>query len=490
MIQTYLPHKLHGASLVVMFAFVLAACAPQSTNETDEKTQISGLAYVGATIVDGTGEDPIENGVLVVDRGRLTHVGDASSVSVPPDMQRVDVSGQWIVPGLIDTHIHFMESGRPEMDKGLRSLDPSLSEEADVAWIKSRLPYTLSRYLCSGVTTVLSVGGPIHIEFGAKKLAARLEETPRVLVAGGPIANSGFEWVFDGEPAVFWADTEQQMREKVREFASHGADAIKLGYVGPAMGVQTEVTPEAYAPIMRAAAKEAQLHGLPIVTHVMMKQEFEAVLDTGLDAFAHLAFDAAINDAAVEEVVAKDIAVAPTISVFTRMIEVFEGTVELTSIERQCADPEVTSTYTSYPQTEAGAQAFAVMAQGLKVAFPNMEAAMGDSIRRLQLAGARFIIGSDASHIGTSHGVALHTEMQLLEQAGVTPMNLLLAATKHGAEVLGKSDEFGTLEPGKSADFLVLDADPLETVSNLQAIHTVVKQGRAFEQSSLRVQGD
>jgi len=442
------------------------------------------VAYVGATLIDGTGETVIEDGAIVVDGSRIAYVGPSGNV--PETEQLVDVTGKFITPGFIDTHVHFMESSRIHMDAAMRALDGDLTEADDVAWLKERQPYTLSRYICSGVTTVVSLGGPIHIEFGAQAMARELDHAPRVLIAGGPTGNSGFEWIFDGEHATFSADTAEEITAIVRDFHARGADAIKLGYLGEAMGVDTGVTPEQYVPVLKAAAEAAHELGMPVLTHVMAASEFEPVVDSDLDAFAHITFDEPISDVAISKVVERGIKVAPTIAVFPRMIDVYDRTLELTDIEQQCSDPEVLETYFDYPDGWLNRLRFQTLAWVYDFMLGGAEDAIVDSVQRLHAAGAEFIIGSDAAHVGTPHGVAMHVEMQMLEDAGLPPATLIRAATYNAAELLGKLEELGTLTPGKQADFLILDANPLETIRNAQYIDTVVKGGMAISQSGLQ----
>ena len=446
----------------------------------------ASTAYVGATLIDGTGKKLVEQGTVVVAGERIIYAGP--EVDAPEASNIVDVHGKFIMAGLIDTHIHFMESARIHMDYTMQALDGDLTEADDIAWMQSRMPYTLSRYTCSGVTTVVSLGGPVHIEFGAREMAREQPNAPRVLNAGGPIGNSGFEWIFDGEPAMYAADTAEEITALVQDFHGRGAEAIKLGFLGEAMGVETGVTPTDYVPVMRAAADAAHALDMPVLTHVMAAHVFEAIVDSGLDAFAHVAFDKPVNDAAIQKVVERGIKVAPTIAVFPRMLEVFDRSLVLSEIEQQCADPEVLTTYFDYPEESLlNRIRFQLAAWVYSFALGDAQSAITDSVQRLDAAGAEFIIGSDAAHVGTPHGVAMHVEMQMLEDAGLSPATLIRAATRNAAELLGMLDELGTLEDGKQADFLVLDRNPLETIRNVQYINLVVKSGRAIEQSTLRV---
>lgn len=436
-------------------------------------------AYVGATLIDGTGAAALENATLVVEGEVISALGSDPEI-IPADAEVVNVSGKYIIPGLIDTHVHFMESGRMAMDRQVQALDPAMTEAEDIAWLKGRTPEILSRYLCSGVTTVLSAGGPVHLEFGAREFARTQPYAPRILIAGGPIFNGGFEWIFDGAPAVFAADTPDDIRAMVRDFHDRGADAIKLGYDDPLPGTTDGPSVEQYAPVIRAAVDEAHSLGLPTLVHVMSKSAADGLTDTGLNAFAHLPFDEPVSDEFIAAIVKHSIFIAPTIAIGPRMADVFDDNLVLTDIEKRCGDPEVYETYNYDNQAVKDA-----MSAEMRPFADRAHQAMTDSVQRLQQAGARFIIGSDASHIGTPHGVAIHIELQMLEAAGLKPATLVEAATRNAAEMLGKDDEFGTLQVGKKADFLVLEANPLDSIANIQYIDTVVANGRPVRQAQL-----
>jgi hypothetical protein len=197
-----------------------------------------------------------------------------------------------------------------------------------------------------------------------------------------------------------------------------------------------------------------------------------------------------VTDEFVAGIVARDIAVAPTIAVFPRMTDVLRESLVTNAIERQCSDPEVIEDYADYAGSLKGSGTMLVAGLGLGFALGNAQPAIAESVRRLHAAGARFIIGSDASHIGTLHGVAMHVEMQMLEDAGLPAATLVQAATINAAEVLGVSAQLGSIESGKLADILVLDADPLQSIRNAQFISSVIRGGRILDHAMLRTDVD
>src|SRR5215813_10916173 len=165
--------KISGVLLCVLLASIIAA-----------QQQQTGITVIqGATVITGTGSPSIRNGAIVIDGGRIRDIGPRNEVRVPNNAQVIDARGKWIIPGLIDAHVHFSQSGglytRPDVID-LRSRRPY---EKELEWIRGRLPYTFERYLASGITSVVDCGGPMW-NFDVRDLAAATKKAPRVAVAG------------------------------------------------------------------------------------------------------------------------------------------------------------------------------------------------------------------------------------------------------------------------------------------------------------------
>ncbi len=403
--------------------------------------------YRGATLIDGTGGPAVSDAVMVVEEKRIVSVGPSGEVATPVGADEVDLSGAYLVPGFIDTHVHFMESGRLQDLRYYRMEIPGVevSKEAEEQWFRERLPVTLARTLCAGVTAAVSLGGPKSLEYGARRLSDEQEIAPRAAVAGGPLAEGDPEALFPdfgGEMCTFQATTPAQVRERVAEFAEDGADLIKLGYLGALPGG----------------------------------------LET--DAFAHIPFDRVVDRELVARFRESEILITGTITVFEPMAEVLDGSRELLPIEATCGDPEIIATWEIEPENVPP------MAKMMAAAFGLQAETLAKNVRLLHEAGVEMAVGSDAAHVGQLHGASFHYELLTLQEAGIPAADLVVAATRNGARLLGREDDLGTLESGKLADFVVLRADPTIDIRNAQQIVGVARGGRYFSQDEILAFGD
>src|SRR5437867_10221689 len=149
-----------------------------------QQRQTSGVIVIqGATLINGTGSPSIRNGSIVVDGGRIRDIGPRNEVRVPGNAQIVDARGKWVIPGLIDAHVHFSQSGGIYTRPDIVDLRKWRSYEKEMEWIQQRLPYTFERYLVSGITGVVDCGGPMW-NFEMRDIASRTKKAPRVAVAG------------------------------------------------------------------------------------------------------------------------------------------------------------------------------------------------------------------------------------------------------------------------------------------------------------------
>lgn len=443
------------------------AMAPAGT----QATQARVAAVVGGTVIDGTGRAPLADATVVMRAGRIRAVGPRDRVPLPPDAEVIDARGKWIIPGLIDAHVHFFQSGglytRPDVID-LREVRPYAEERRGIA---QRLPQTFARYLASGVTAVLDTGGP-RWNFEVRQRAAETPLAPRVAVAGPLISTIANEVLALDDPPIIQTDTPQAARASAREQLARRPDFVKVWFIHrPGDDIAEQ------ARLVEAVAAEAHAAGVRVIVHATELEVARAAVQAGADVLAHSVDDARVDEDFVRLLKERNVVYITTLMVQEGYREVLGQDVRLTDIERRLGDPAVIVTFDDLARLRPGA-GWRMPASRRRI--------MGWNLRRLHEAGVTIAAGTDAGNIGTLHGPALHREMEMMAQAGLSPEAVLIAATRGGAQAMRRSADLGTIEPGKLADLVLLDADPLADITHTRQIHRVIKDGKVLDPDRLR----
>ena len=428
----------------------------------------SGVTAIqGATIITATGSPTIRNGTIVIENGRIRAVGPRNEVQVPKGAQLIDARGKWIIPGLIDAHVHFSQSGglytRPDIID-LRKWRP-YSKEMD--WIKERLPYTFERYIASGITGVVDCGGPMW-NFEMRDIAAKTTKAPRVAVAGPLIATMLPPTTDPSDPDIVKPNSPNEARELVRKQLERQPDLIKLWWVRePGDNLNQQIQ------IMSAAIDESKSHGVRVAVHATELDTAKAALKAGADILVHSVSDTLVDTEFINLLKSRDIIYMTTLWVEDGYRMVLNRQVVLNDFEQKVGDPEVIATWGDLAKIPANE-----IPGGVPQIPPGPKRPVAyDNLALLESAGVRIVGATDAGNIGTLHGPSLHREFEMMAAAGMRPMDIIVSATKNAAAVMGKQADVGTLEKGKYADLVILDADPIADIKNTRKIYKVMKAG-------------
>ena len=435
-------------------------------------------AYVGATVWDGTGADSVTDAVVVVEDDRIAAVGPRATTPVPDGATVVDVTGTWIVPGLIDPHIHFFQSAGLYTRPDIIDLREIRAYDWDQAQIRATLDDTFRRYLASGITAVVDVGGPFW-NFEVRALADETTLAPRVAVSGPLISTVERPQLDLGDPPIIRAEDPNHARQLVQAQLEEGTDFIKIWFILPASGDPLEDID-----IIRATIDEAHAGGVRVFVHATEQKTARAAISEGADVLVHSVVDEPVDAAFVELLRVHDTLLTTTLVVFEGYAEVLGQQVDLMPVERRLGDPAVIASWSEMaaaPPQAAPPAKMAARAERLQQRMPTAQA----NLMTLWDAGIRVTAGTDAGNIGTVHGPSIHRELQLMSEAGMRPAQALLAVTRNAAFVFADDPDIGTLEPGKLADLLILEGDPLADLANLQRLRTVVKGGTAATPAAL-----
>jgi imidazolonepropionase-like amidohydrolase len=446
------------------FTALLAAAPPLALAQ--------GLAIVGATVVDGTAA-PIPDAVVLIRGDRIQAVGSRAKVALPKGITIIDGRGKWVAPGLVDAHVHFFQSGgaytRPDVID-LRKLRPY---EREITLLKEALPRTFARYLLCGVTSVVDVGGHFW-NFEVRDAAARTLLAPRVAVAGPLVSTVARPDLDIGDPPIIKITTPDEARALVRRELERKPDLMKVWFV-----YRPGDDLAAGKALVAATVDEARKGGVRTAVHATELETARAAVEAGADVLVHSVFDKPVDDAFVDLLKRRGVIYIPTLFVRMGYALVLTGSFTPTPAERRWADPAVLATFDEVkgrPELKSWAGR-SVSADQAGIAAQNL--------KRIAAAGVTIAAGTDAGNIGTLHGPSVFREFRLMAEAGLTPGEVLASATAGGARVMGREADLGAVAPGRFADLIILDRDPLADVANLEAIHRVVKGGRVFTPDEL-----
>ncbi|MCZ7570935.1 MAG: amidohydrolase family protein [Ardenticatenaceae bacterium] len=386
----------------------------------------------GGTLIDGTGRAPVENGNLLIDDNRIQRVDTARDGFSQEAVDRViDASGQYIVPGIINCHDHLEDrrSYGPWQERITRPREIMLLSAVRAALVS----------LQEGITTVRDAGG-----FSSRYLKHALELGlilgPRFKTCIRPISQSGGH----GVPLSVEADGPDEVRKTARKLLYAGADFIKCmasGSVAQATA-KRRPGPQLSVPEMRAAFEEAHKVGRPTTVHAHLPEAIEAAIEAGVDAIEHGLF---IDRPTADLMAKQGIYLVTTLG--EPKVSAQEG--------REWRRPAI--------QVErAGSVTDAVL----------------DNFRHAIEAGVKIAIGTDVM------GQIVY-EMKLMAECGMSPMDVIVSATRRGAEILNLEHEIGTLEAGKAADILILAHDPLQDLEAYSQVKLVIKDGKVIDPAAL-----
>jgi len=456
-----MPHRNYLAATALGLCALLAC----RSREPD------GVALVGATLIDGTGGPPLPESALVIRRGHIESVGTRGDFRLPPRTTEVDLTGRWIMPGLVDGHVHLV--------------DPL----AGVA------RWSMSRYLAWGVTTVRDLHGPLRSALALRREMDRgWRPGPRVYSAGAMI---------DGVPPTYpdaiTARTAKDARRGVDRLVNAGADLVK---------VYTRVDKA----LLGAVLDEARTFNLGVAGHLGLTDAVTAAR-LGLGSLEHMSgipeaastdpsalfaahrssffegwtaferawagFDSASLARVAGILAARNVIVVPTLvlhETFSRLDDpaVLSDTMLQVIPEEEQRRWNVTDMIARAGWTKDD---FA--------AFRRSRAAQDLFLRIFNAKDGRIAVGTDAANQMLIPGYAVHREMELLVGAGLTPGEAISAATRNGALLL-RVDSLGLIVPGNVADLVILERDPLADIRNTLSIDRVMIRGNMLEPDTIR----
>jgi imidazolonepropionase-like amidohydrolase len=415
------------------------------------------MVYAGARLIVGDGSAPIENGALVVQDGRITAVGSTGNVAVPSGATRVDLTGRTVIPALVNVHVHIGYEGYTSW--GAKNYTPG------------NVLDHLRREAYYGVAATQTVGSSpteSSIAFARDQQAGRFPVASRFFFMPGMAPPNG------GPDAILIKGTKElnavsevtgaaEARAAVQGMAAKGLKQVKI-WVDDRRGTYPKMTPDVY----NAIIDEAHRHGMLVHAHAIQMADQKAVVRAGADVLVHTVQNEPVDD--------------ELMALLREKKPYWTTVIGLGDRSEACNhDPFVDETYPAKALEEIHEKNCAPP----PATAATRERMLMNNVPKMIANGARLVLGTDAG-IDARHafGWADHHEMTRWVLSGVSPMEAIVAATSRPAALIGIPD-LGSLAVGKSADFLVLTANPLEDIRNTRRIDKVYIKGVALDRAKM-----
>jgi len=448
------------------FTAVLAVVAAYSVLpiQTQFRSSTPVVLYEGARLIAGNGSQPIVSAAMLVENGMITRIGVKGNVNAPRTALRVDLTGKTIMPTLVNAH------GHPGFQRGLTYSADNFTRET--------IMDDLNRALYFGVAAVQSQG----IEKGEATYLIRADQEAgglggaRLRIAGRGIGapNAG-----PGGAAyagiAYEVTTEPEARQAVQELAAKKVNLIKI-WVDDRNGRAPRLPSNLY----RAIIEEGHRHELQVNAHVFYHSDAIDLVDAGIDGLAHLVRDKEMDDGLVASIVRHNVYVMPNLSPeWNTYVELphwlKDGDPLMMLLQESVSPPVIARMRKAYENRNPAA------VERTRTQY----AILQHSLAKLAKANAKIILGCDTGLEDHLFGMSEQLELESMVKAGMTPMQVLVSATSRAAEYL-KLDKTGVLAAGKEADFLVLDANPLDNITNTQRISRIYFKGAGVDRAALR----
>jgi imidazolonepropionase-like amidohydrolase len=447
-------------------------------------THAEKISLIGATVINPSDGKVLPNATVVINGDKIERVAIGKQDTATLGKQILCV-GKFILPGYIDTHVHFFQSADLFTRPDAVDFNSVRRYKDEVTWIKSHLDDVFARYIRCGITSVVDVGGPMW-NFEVRRKANATAKAPRVAVAGPLISSVSREKLDLGDPPIVKIDTPEQARDFVRKLTNQKADLVKIWYI-----VDKDHPVDAFRPIVRATVEESHAHKTRVAVHATEVDTARAAVEEGADILVHSVYDKPVDDAFVMLLKDRHTILCPTLVVFERYGRVFSHQLNFTKEEQAWGNSEVIASLdvTKIPQDKLPDRVKSALAdpksamdrinKTYEVALPNL--------KKLADAGVTIAAGTDAGNVGTIHGPALFREFQLMKEAGLTNMQILQCSTANAAQLFGGQTgaHIGKLEDGCFADLVVLSSNPVDDIAHASDIDTVIKNGVIYPAGSI-----
>ena len=483
--------------LITILAITVTSSPVHSFNSLNIHTNLApDTAFVGGNVLNPSDDITISNATILVSNGQIAKI-QPSSYNIPANYSVIDIKGKWVIPGLIDGHIHLAQSGgaftRPDTINGTKIV----SYEDDQKWLLANTTEILNDYLTLGITSVFDLGGPseylTHYRDVSKKGVF-----PDIYAAGSLLSPMDMPQLNLNGKTFTKVNTAKEAETLVREQLKLNTSIVKIVW-SQETGLSSSELFDLYKPAIELAKRNGKILAVHVEDLVNAKEAIKA----GADILVHGVMSNNIDDEFIQLMKNNNVTYMPTLSAYSHYFELFKNELAFTDFEYTHSHETVTKSFEKLmenvsdtdqmfqiflkyvPMVDASQSELAKLSEQeqsivgqLRAVFSsNFENIQKSNLKAMIASGVNVAFGTDAGNPGTLHGSSVIGEMVEWQKAGVSNKDILKAATFGNANALNLNEKLGALLTGKQADFVVLAQNPYEQLITLITPELTVKKG-------------
>jgi imidazolonepropionase-like amidohydrolase len=460
----------------IILLYILAVCVVPAFSQTYIKN---------VTIIDVMKNKLLPSQTVVITDGVISGIY-SSKTKIPESAKVIDGEGKFLIPGLTDSHVHFFQSGGLYTRPDVFNVPKYRPYAEEITWVHDHMGDFLRRYTSVGITTVIDPGATLNLLKERDSLSKK-DYAPAIYMAG-PLLTTyeppAFKNLKGDEPFNLITTIDDAKAQLEKQLPYH-PDFIKIWYI--VQGAHKDELAKKYQPMVKAIIDEAHQNHLRVAVHATERVTAQLAVESGCDYLVHEVGDEVVSTDFINLLKKNKVVLCPTLIVEGGYYKTFTQQQDFSYYEFTHANPEQLGSLQDLkhlPDTALvnfNKQRWLSSTAGI---------AKDDSINMANLkkmadAGVIIAAGTDAGNIGTMHASSFFSELKAMQQSGLTNWQIIQSATINGARAIGKEKEFGSIEKGKRADLVLLDANPIENLENLQKINLVINKGKAIAPDTL-----
>ena len=442
------------------------------------------------TIADVEKQKLVPNQTVVITDDLISDISKSNKVKVPKNAIIIDGTEKYLVPGLVDAHIHFFQNGGLYTRPDAIDLRKERNYDQEIALAKTDMENKLRRYLQNGITTVVDVGANYHFLKQRKDFTDK-NSSPTIFITGPLLTTyepKVYENLGEDEPFTLTKTIEEGI-EGVKKQLQYNPDFIKIWYIAGAEGLSVAESARKNLPIVKAIIDEAHTNNLKIAVHATQRITAQLAVENGADYLVHSVDDEILKDDFVQLMKKNKTILSPTLIVNSGYINTFGQKIKISDYELLKADPYqlgslldlkhlsdtlLVDNYKNYANSQ---KSILDLKKADSISMANLKI--------LSDAGVLIATGTDAGNIGTLHASSYLAELKAMHKSGMNNWQIIQASTINGAKIFNKENEFGTVSIGKKANLILLDANPIDKIENLVKINIVINKGVVYKPSEI-----